>query len=167
MAEQVTAFFEGRVIARGTLEAVTREVEDKWPNDQGAVQAFDDESGRVVDLNLWGAAPRPPRGRGRPKLGVVAREVTLLPRQWEWLAQQPGGASATLRRLVDSTRKNGSGRSDARDAVYRFITALAGDRPGYEEALRALYRSDLDGFRDRIADWPEDIRLYAEALLKV
>ncbi len=171
MAESITAFFEDRIIAQGSRDEVTRAIESGWPNDQGVVRVFDDESGRAVDFDLWDAAGRgvPPepvvRGRGRPRLGVVAREVTLLPRQWEWLARQPGGASATLRRLVEAARKDPPSPKERRDAVYRFATEMAGDRPGYEEAIRALYRGDLDAFRDRIADWPTDIRDYAARLL--
>jgi uncharacterized protein len=104
------------------------------------------------------------RGRGRPKLGVIAREVTLLPRQWEWLATQSGGASAVLRRLVDEARRSGGSRQqmrDAQDAAYRFMMAIAGDLPGYEEGLRALFADDRSKFEQYIAAWPEDIRAYA------
>ncbi|MDV6330099.1 DUF2239 family protein [Asticcacaulis sp. 201] len=102
-----------------------------------------------------------PRGRGRPRLGVVAREITLLPRQWEWLSAQPGGASAVLRRLVDDARRNGGARQQkraAQDAAYRFMLAIAGDFPGYEEATRALFADDRPKLEHCIADWPEDIR---------
>ena len=102
--------------------------------------------------------------RGRPKLGVVAREVTLLPRQWEWLTDQPGGASATLRRLVDEARKAASPRQQrraAQEAAYQFMQAIAGDLPGYEEATRALFADDRSSLENRIAAWPEDIRTYA------
>ncbi|MCQ9156941.1 DUF2239 family protein [Acidomonas methanolica] len=102
--------------------------------------------------------------RGRPKLGVVAREVTLLPRQWEWLTSKPGGASATLRHLVDEARKATSPRQQrraAQDAAYHFMQAIAGDLPGYEEATRALFADDRSSLENRIAAWPEDIRSYA------
>ncbi|MFG1372317.1 DUF2239 family protein [Xanthobacter oligotrophicus] len=105
-----------------------------------------------------------PKGRGRPKLGVIAREVTLLPRQWDWLAAQPGGASATLRRLVDDGRRTGNPRQQrrtAQEAAYQFMQAIAGDLPGYEEATRALFADDRPALEERIADWPEDIRAYA------
>lgn len=101
-----------------------------------------------------------PRGRGRPRLGVVAREVTLLPRQWEWLAAQPGGASATLRRLIDGERKKPDTRQRQRrtqEAAYHFMLAMAGDLPGYEDATRALFAGDLVALERRIADWPEDV----------
>ncbi len=166
----VTAFMEGRVIGSGEMAAVTQLVEERYgARDHSAILAFDDESGRVVDLDLWDAAklaPEPPRGRGRPKLGVTAREVTLLPRQWEWLAAQPGGASATIRRLVDEGRRSGAGAErERRDAAYRFMQSACGDRPGYEEALRALYRGEGERFDTLIADWPEDIRAYIARLL--
>ncbi|MEP9348232.1 DUF2239 family protein [Xanthobacter sp. KR7-225] len=104
------------------------------------------------------------RGRGRPKLGVVSREVTLLPKQWEWLATQPGGASAVLRRLVDDARRNGGerqARRAAQEAAYHFMQAIAGDLPGYEEATRALFANDRSRLEHRIADWPHDIRAHA------
>ncbi|MFO1081990.1 MAG: DUF2239 family protein [Reyranellaceae bacterium] len=104
------------------------------------------------------------RGRGRPKLGVVAREVTLLPRHWEWLAAQRSGASATLRRLVEDARKApdpGQQRRAAQEAAYQFMLAIAGDLPGYEEATRALFAGDHPALAARMAGWPEDIRAYA------
>ena len=104
------------------------------------------------------------RGRGRPKLGVIAREVTLMPRQWEWLATQSGGASATLRRLVDDARKVVNPRQHrraAQDTAYRFMQAIAGDLPGYEEATRSLFADDLPGLEQTINAWPEDIRAHA------
>jgi len=107
------------------------------------------------------------RGRGRPKLGVVAREVTLLPRQWEWLAAQPGGASAVLRRLVDEAKRNGipqQQRRAAQEAAYRFMLAIAGDLPGYEEATRALFADDCPKLERCIAHWPKDIRTHAVGL---
>ena len=166
----VTVFLEDRAIAAGERDEVTRLVEERYgARDHVLIQAFDDETGRVVDLDYWDAAtsaPPAPRGRGRPRLGVTAREVTLLPRQWDWLAQQPGGASATLRRLVDEARRRGSSTErERRDAAYRFMQATCGDRPGYEEALRALYRGERDAFLGMIAQWPDDIRAYIVRLL--
>lgn len=108
-----------------------------------------------------------PRGRGRPKLGVVGREVTLLPRHWEWLAAEPGGASVALRRLVDAARKNGGDarrRRAAQETTYRFMSALAGDLPGFEEATRALFADDRARFERHTADWPADVRAYATRL---
>lgn len=105
-----------------------------------------------------------PRGRGRPKLGVVAREITLLPRQWEWLAAQPGGASAVIRKLVDEARRSGATRLRKRamqDAAYQFMHAIAGDLPGFEDATRALYADDRGSLERRIADWPADVKLHA------
>lgn len=129
------------------------------------VLMFDSETGRVVDLD-----PRPeetvieeaaPAKRGRPKLGVVAREVTLLPRHWDWLAQQPGGASVSLRRLVEAARKDGAGvdqQRENRDAAYRFMQAVAGDLAGFEEASRALFAEDHARLALQMASWPADIR---------
>lgn len=156
-----------------------------------SILVFDDRTGLVVDLDLRGTdadivarlppgptgadsatpptarrAPRDApvsRGRGRPKLGVVAREVTLLPRHWEWLAAQPGGASVTLRRLVEQARQSNGRREQrraAQEAAYRFMLAIAGDLPGYEEATRALFADDRSKLERNIAGWPEDIRGY-------
>jgi hypothetical protein len=107
------------------------------------------------------ATPSEPRGRGRPKLGVVAREVTLLPRHWEWLAAQPGGASVALRKLVEEARKANGDRDrhrTARDAAYHFMSAMAGNLPNFEEASRALFADDRRRFTSLIAAWPADIR---------
>ncbi|UGX88292.1 DUF2239 family protein [Phyllobacterium meliloti] len=108
-----------------------------------------------------------PRGRGRPKLGVIAREVTLLPRHWEWLTTQSGGASVVLRRLIDEARKAGGSEQKiraAREAAYHFMSAMAGNLPHFEEAIRALFAGDREAFIERIADWPEDISRYATKL---
>lgn len=108
-----------------------------------------------------------PRGRGRPKLGVVAREVTLLPRHWDWLNGQSGGASVALRKLVEAARLASDDKDrtrDAQEAVYRFMTSLAGNLPGYEEATRALYAGDADRFEASIKPWPVDVRAHAMML---
>lgn len=115
-------------------------------------------------------AAQPPgkRPRGRPKLGVVAREVTLLPRHWQWLNAQPGGASVALRKLVETARRDAGGndqRRHAQEATYRFIHAVAGDAPGFEEAARALFAGDLARFEDVIARWPPDVRDHATMLV--
>ena len=140
---------------------------------------FCDRTGAQVDLNLSGRAPetRPPngfrpdgtpqRGPGRPKLGVKAREVTLLPRHWDWLATQRGGASAALRRLVDAEMRAAPpvpAAAAGRDAAYAFLTAIAGDLPGYEAVIRALYAEGGKKFAAAMAVWPDDIRAHARAL---
>ena len=105
-----------------------------------------------------------PRGPGRPKLGVVAREITLLPRHWEWLAQQPGGASVAIRRLVEQARRSGEDKDrmrQAREAAYRFMSAMAGNKPHYEDAIRALFAGDPARFEELIAGWPADVRDHA------
>lgn len=108
-----------------------------------------------------------PRTPGRPKLGVVAREVTLLPRHWEWLASQSGGASATLRKLVEQARRTdstGEQRRRSQDSAYRFLLTIAGNEPGFEEAIRALYADDAERFATLIEPWPADIRNHAQNL---
>jgi hypothetical protein len=107
------------------------------------------------------------RGRGRPKLGVVGREVTLLPRQWEWLAAQPGGASVALRRLVDEAKRSAGTAPQMRasqEAAYHFMSAMAGNLPGFEEATRALFANDRRGFDQHVSSWPEDVRAHAARL---
>jgi hypothetical protein len=166
MTSTVTAFLNDEVIAAGPRQEVTRDLEERHPDDQGAIIVIEDDTGRVTDLDYRDAlASRQPRARGRPKLGVRAKEVTLLPRHWEWLAAQRKGASATLRRLVDEAqRQQGADPRVQQDAAYRFMQALCGDRPGYEEALRALYQDDRQRFRACIAPWPKDIRAYLAGL---
>lgn len=126
--------------------------------------------GRGVDFDLSGGpealaarlapAAEAPRGRGRPKLGVVAREVTLLPRHWDWLASQPGGASVALRKLVEAARRQSECPDRiraAREAAYRFAAAIGGDLPGFEDAMRSLFAGDDADFETRIEGWPSDI----------
>jgi hypothetical protein len=127
---------------------------------------FDAQTGRVVDIDprfppLAEDAPRP----GRPKLGVTPREVTLLPRHWDWLATQPGGASVALRKLVEEASRNPRAQMRARrDAAYRFATAIVGNAPGYEEAMRALYAGQAEDFAAHIEAWPIDVRRQLEAM---
>lgn len=189
------AFAGTRLIAEGPLVDVALAVRALAGQEAGEpVLVFDRTHGGVVDLDLRGstadvirrltersdAAPTqtrpkagdmPPkaRGRGRPRLGVVAREVTLLPRHWEWLGDQPGGASQALRRLVDQARKSGDGAERERSrqgTAYRFMQALAGDLPGFEEASRALFAGDMPRFERCIAGWPLDVRDFALRLAK-
>ncbi len=179
LTKPCTAFVNRRLRHAGPLAEVALALARSAGGADMAL-VFDDATGAVVDLDLRGsdaeilarlagrsAAPQADegqRGRGRPKLGVVAREITLLPRQWEWLAAQPGGASAVLRRLVDEARKAVDPRQKrraAQEAAYRFLLAMAGDRPGYEEATRALFADDRAALEERLADWPTDIRAYA------
>jgi len=169
------AFAGHALIARGSPRAVLATV--KAASEAGkaggpAVLVFDRATGRTVEFDLRGdletalarlpeAAPEPRRGPGRPKLGVTAREVTLLPRHWDWLADQPGGASVALRKLVEAAMREAEGPDrarKARDAAYRFMTALAGDLPGYEDAVRALFAGDEAGLERAMRGWPEDIR---------
>jgi len=126
---------------------------------------FDSETGRVVDIDPrfppQDETPRP----GRPKLGVVPREITLLPRHWDWLATQPGGASVALRKLVEEASRNPRSRQrQLRDAAYRLATALVGNAPGYEEAMRALYAGAAEDFAACIEAWPPDVRVLLEEM---
>jgi hypothetical protein len=172
-AMQAFATFVGTTrVAAGSLAEAAVGARRALERDEGsAVLVFDMTTGEVADLDLRGAeaevrARYTPSGddaprRGRPKLGVVAREVTLLPRHWEWLTRQPGGASVALRKLVEAARRldaeAGSARSRAA-AVYRFMSAMAGDLAGFEDAARDLFAGDWNGLRRRIRDWPADIQ---------
>ncbi|HYJ35015.1 MAG TPA: DUF2239 family protein [Rhizomicrobium sp.] len=126
---------------------------------------FDRDSGRPVDID-----PRfPPQDEGvrpgRPKLGVIPREITLLPRHWDWLATQPGGASVALRKLVEAASRDPKSRQrQRRDAAYRLATALVGNAPGYEEAIRALYAGAAEDFAAHIEAWPADVRRVLEEM---
>ena len=160
----VTVFYKDEVIARGSPEEFAGALRDLEPLSRSSdLLAFDDETGRQVDLDLTGGPP-PPRPRGRPALGVEAREVTLLPRHWEWLAQQPGGASVSLRKLVETALRAGRSERECCDAACRFLTVMAGDRPGYEAATRALYAGQRPVFEAIAKLWPEAIRVHALAL---
>lgn len=178
------AFQGHQLIAAGPLPTVAlaaRQAADAVA--AGPVLIFDGHSSRPVELDLRGTPEEvlarlpataaddedepAPRGPGRPRLGVVAREVTLLPRHWDWLAAQPGGASATLRRLVEEARRANRERDVARlagEAVDRFMGAMAGDLAGYEEATRAFWRREHDRFMQQTDAWPHDVREHVRQL---
>ena len=162
-----TAFRGEAVLASGARDAVIAAVK-KASAPNASVLIFDDATGAVIDLDLRvtaaaaSGAEAEARGRGRPKLGVVAREVTLLPQHWDWLAAQPGGASVTLRRLVHSARSASENNVSAKHAAaYKFMSAMAGDMPGFEEAARALFAGAYDRLAQQMAGWPPDVRAYA------
>ena len=163
----LTVFFKGDVIARGTQEEVAPAMRALQPLERASdLLAFEDESGRQVDFDLRAAPPVTPR-RGRPSLGVEAREVTLLPRHWEWLGIQSGGASVALRKLVEEARRSSADKDRIRKAherAYHFMSAMAGDLPGFEEGIRALFANDQAKFKQLISNWPEDIRDHARRL---
>ncbi|HUD93786.1 DUF2239 family protein [Sphingobium sp.] len=166
MERTFTAFAGDLWIATGDEDEM-REALRAVGDDAQNILLFEDGTGRQVDIDLRGPSGEAPRGRGRPKLGVQPREVTLLPRHWDWLAVQPGGASATLRRLVEEARKASANTPSPRaamDAAYHFVTAMAGDRPGYEAAIRALYARDVQLYISLSEDWPSGIRDHARAL---
>ena len=169
------AFVGDRAVAAGTSEEMLRGVRRHL--DRGGAEGvlvFEEKTGKQTDFSFHGSVeemlareiPEPPRaGPGRPKLGVVSREVTLLPRHWEWLEAQPNGISAAIRRLVEEARRREPDRArvrQAKEAAHRFMTAMAGNKPGFEEAMRALYAGDRAAFAQRIKRWPKDIRAFAE-----
>lgn len=186
-----TAFDGSRRVAHGPLAAVVAAAKAAFDRSRtSAVLIFEDATGEVVDVDysgtpaevLDGVAAREafrarmasaddgdgsPRRPGRPRLGVVAREVTLLPRHWQWLSGQPGGASVALRKLVDEARRTSVGRDRVRRAqevAYRVMVALAGDRPGFEEAIRALFAGDAARFTEQTRAWPPHVRAYTRQL---
>lgn len=189
-----TAFEGSRRIAAGELREVaarTKETLDRGGHEP--VLIFDDATGEQVEVDFRGTAEdvlrrleetqcadggvhpidRPdgdvPRGPGRPKLGVVAREVTLLPRHWDWLNSQPGGASVALRKLVEEARRVNVDRDRVRrtqEAAYRFMSAMAGNLPNFEEALRALFANNHERLHQLIKVWPEDIQDYLVRLMR-
>lgn len=187
-----TSFMGHRRIASGPMLAnvlAVKNVLESRVNDP--VLIFDDVTGRFVDVNTQGteeelaqryapvdapeveveqAEEEAPRGRGRPKLGVVPREVTLLPRHWDWLATQPGGASVALRKLVEEARRASEAKDQRRQAqerAYNFMTAIGGDLPGFEEAMRALFADELERFKTLLAAWPADVRDHALTLAQI
>ncbi|MCA9516796.1 MAG: DUF2239 family protein [Myxococcales bacterium] len=182
------AFIGHELVASGGLQGTLLAAKERVDAGESApILFFDDATGRQLDFDLSGtpvevlarlaahpavapaAAPAPQKkGPGRPKLGVVSREVSLLPRHWEWLGAQPGGASASLRRLVDQARRSGTvteRQRAAREAASRVMWALAGDLPGFEEASRALFASDDGRFAAIIAAWPEALREHLARML--
>jgi hypothetical protein len=183
-----TAFAGERRIATGPLADVAAAVKVAVEAGEGQcapLLIFDNLTGEQIELDLQGTSAgvrqrfeqqadnaadrdgKTPRGPGRPKLGVVAREVTLLPRHWEWLNRQPGGASVALRRLVEEARRLHAGKDRARqsqESAYRFMSAMAGNFAGFEEASRALFAGQRERFHQLIEAWPPDIREHAMSL---
>ncbi len=187
-----TVFAGPRRLAGGPVQTVVLAARAAARAHTGAaapgVLVFEDATGTQVDFDLEGteaevleklalhplalraAAGDAPRraGPGRPRLGVVGREITLLPRHWEWLERQPGGPSVTLRKLVHEASKKGQGAARARlawEAAGRFAWAIAGNLPGFEEASRALYAQDAAGLTAHMAEWPPDVRAHVLALV--
>ena len=184
-----TAFAGNRLIATGDLKTMvlqTKEHLDRGEAD--GLLIFEDQTGVQIDFDLRGTpgealgrlsthprfasseAPAMIRtGPGRPKLGVVSREVSLLPRHWTWLDRQSGGVSGALRRLVDEAGKHGQSMErarTAREAASRFMWVMAGNLPHFEEASRALFAQDQERFDALIRDWPEDVRKHLERLVR-
>ena len=169
MAQSVFVFRKSNRIMSGDLAELWPQICIEPAYDAGDLLVFDEETGSVIDISpkhppvshVADPADTAPPRRGRPKLGVVSREVTLLPRHWDWLSRQRGGASAALRRLADDARKAQESSDQTRqrqEAAHKFMTAMAGDLPNFEEALRSLYRGDAQSFDQFVRKWPDDIR---------
>ena len=179
MTNFCTAFSGTTRLASGDLPTVAQAVKATLDTDPlASILIFDNATSQQVELDVRGnldeilarlaPPPSPPVTAGRPKLGVVAREVTLLPRHWEWLATQPGGASVALRKLVEEARKANAWQDAVRqqqEVTYRFLSAIAGNLPHFEEASRALFANNREGFVEAMATWPKDIREHALGLL--
>lgn len=178
-----TAFENSQRIAHGDLESIALSVKKRLKiNREARVLIFSDSTGKQVDLDLSGSdkdvlerlkmysqqSSTARTGAGRPKLGVIAREISLLPQHWEWLTNQEGGASATLRKLIDDKIKFNSSEKEiikkSQEVTYKFLSAIAGDLPQFEEAIRYLYRKDKKKFIDLIDTWPPDIVQHALTL---
>jgi predicted ester cyclase len=165
------AFVGARALVSGALRDVLSALKTRFDRDRSElVLVFDEETGRQVDFDLRGslddvlARAAPARRPGRPRLGVTSREVSLLPRHWEWLERQASGCSGALRKLVERAGRQSDGEARARRiraALSSFLSAMAGDRPHYEEATRALWKGELDRFAALIQRWPKDVRDYA------
>jgi uncharacterized protein len=177
-APTYAAFVGVRLLAAGGLATVLERAK-RWHDrgGEGSLLIFEDQTGRQVEFDFRGTledvlarelSAQVARGPGRPKLGVVSREVSLLPKHWAFLEEQPNGISAALRRLVDEASKRAPDQQRARrarDAAYRFMTAIAGDRPNYEEASRALYAGDRATLDRLTRSWPKDVRKQVARLL--
>lgn len=181
-----SAFLGMQRIAQGGYEHTAQVLTAMDLSQGGGLLVFDDATGALVDfpwppgyVPAQPPAPAPsapaekavaaPASVGRPRLGVVAREVTLLPRHWEWLASQRGGASAALRRLVEEARKTHAEHDvqrQAKERAYRFMSAIGGGLPGFEEASRALFAHDGGAFSERIQGWPADVRAHLSWLAR-
>jgi uncharacterized protein len=187
-----TAFIGENCLASGDVREVAKKAKEATDKSkENSILIFDDSNGETVELDLRGKVddvlkrldaaiakfeknlsaeneePSGPKGPGRPRLGVISREVTLLPRHWDWLNNQPGGASVALRKLVEEARHANAGKDRIRhsqDAAYKFMSAMAGNLPGYEEAIRALFATNESGFKKAVASWPPDIKAYAVKL---
>ncbi len=175
MSIQATAFVGHTRLTQGPIRQVAERV---WAHHQAPdaplVMVFNDASGEPIDIDLRGDLrlalldypESPPKPRGRPKLGVTSKEVTLLPRHWAWLNAQPKSASATLRALVQAQIDSGvEDPAIAQRRCYRVMQAMGGNLPNFEEASRVLFRNDLSGFQNATADWPEDLRTYMLSFL--
>jgi hypothetical protein len=161
----LTVFLKDELLAQGSRDEVVPRMRELQPLDRASdLLAFDDETGRQIDLDLRSEAQAPPRPRGRPALGVEAKEVTLLPRHWEWLGQQRGGASATLRKLVEEALRKGRTAKDHHDAAYRFLNVMAGNLPHFVDAVREMYAGNKVGYDHFSYDWPPAIREHGRRL---
>lgn len=178
-----TAFVGDRRVVAGDLPTVILGIKQRLDiGEQQAVLVFDDHDGSQIDFDLRGTPEEAlarldshplvladlrnrPSGPGRPRLGVISREVSLLPRHWAWLEQQQGSLSVALRRLIDDARRRGQGRQLARtvrDGASKFMWAMGGNLPNFEEASRALFAGDHLRFKQLIHTWPADIRDHLE-----
>jgi hypothetical protein len=178
-SDTYTAFEGNNQLFHGSLSDVVIKIKKRLGKEaNSSILIFSDSTGKTIDFNFQGnerdiqkrleifvseVVPIENSGPGRPKLGVISREVSLLPRHWEWLANQSGGASSILRNLVEEAKKksaNGNNPKQAQERTHKFMSAIAGDLEGYEEALRALYKKDKKNFLMQIQSWPRDIKKY-------
>ncbi len=170
-----TAFYGNTQIATGLLadmlSKTTSFLQEKQAsrNDSETLLIFNERTGGQIDFDLRGSIEDileralPKRSAGRPKLGVTSREITLLPRHWQWLESQAKSASASLRLLVEEAMKQDGGEADIKKNLAvtdRIMMTMAGDLAHFEEASRALNQRNVERFEDSVASWPEDIKQY-------
>ncbi len=189
-----TVFLDQKMLIRGNLSAsVLAAAKAKMDDNHSRVVIYNDSSGKPIDVELQGSTEdiikniegnpalhqymihpekqaKKPKKRGRPKLGVTSKEISLLPRHWQWLARQKGSPSATLRRLIDESRKANMGRElveQSRDAVHAFMWDMCGNFVNFEEATRYLFRNDFVTFYEKISTWPNDIKEHVRRLVEI
>lgn len=178
-----TAFNNNEILAQGSLETIALAVRQKVKEDKNAsILIFSDLTGRQIDIDISGTekqvlerlkiyssnkTPQVSAGAGRPKLGVIPREISLLPHHWEWLINQDGGSSGIIRKLIDDKIKSTSPDKVkiAQERAYKFLSAIGGNLPNFDEATRYLYRKDKEKFQELTSSWPKGIVKHSMALL--